>query len=47
VDEGLTPEVAETKYIELIKELKTKYGERTELTEEEEKELEEAKAGES
>jgi len=44
VDEGLTPETAETKYIELADSLKEKYGERTELTDAEKKQLEEAKA---
>ena len=44
VDEKVTPEQAEARYIALVGELKTKYGVRTELTDKEQQELEDAKA---
>jgi hypothetical protein len=43
LDEKVTPADAEKKYIALVEELKKTYGERTELTDEEKKEVEEAK----
>jgi hypothetical protein len=43
LDEKVAPADAEKKYIELVDELKKKYGERTELTDAEKKEVEEAK----
>jgi hypothetical protein len=43
LDEKVSPADAEKQYIELIADLKKKYGERTELTDAEKKEVEEAK----
>jgi hypothetical protein len=43
LDEKVKPADAEKKYIEVIADLKKKYGERTELTDAEKKELADAK----
>jgi hypothetical protein len=44
LDENVTPEQAEKRYIDLVAELQKKYGEKTDLSAEESKELEEAKS---
>ena len=44
LDEKVTPEQAEARYIALVADLKEKYGEKTELSDKEKKELEDAKA---
>lgn len=44
LDEGVTPADAEKKYVELVGQLKEKYGFKTDLTAEEQKKLDEAKA---
>jgi hypothetical protein len=43
LDEKVSPADAEKQYIELVNELKEKYGEKTPLTDAEKKELEDAK----
>lgn len=43
LDDKVTPEKAEERYITLVGELKKKYGEKTELSDKEKAELEEAK----
>jgi diazepam-binding inhibitor (GABA receptor modulating acyl-CoA-binding protein) len=44
LDEKVTPEQAEARYIALVADLKEKYGEKTDLSDKEKKELEDAKA---